>query len=57
MVCLLRLRKNEAVLDKYRTLLREDVQFFTYLQFLFFRQWTALRDYVHPCRARQLPVC
>ena len=43
----LRLRKNEAVLDKYRTLLREDVQFFTYLQFLFFRQWTALRDYVH----------
>lgn len=31
----LRLRKNEAVLDKYRTLLREDVQFFTYLQFLF----------------------
>jgi len=43
----LRLRKNEAVLDKYRTLLREDMQFFTYLQFLFFRQWTALRDYVH----------
>ena len=43
----LRLRKNEAVLDKYRTLLQEDVQFFTYLQFLFFRQWTALRDYVH----------
>lgn len=43
----LRLRKNETVLDKYRTLLREDVQFFTYLQFLFFRQWTALRDYVH----------
>ena len=43
----IRLRKSEAVLEKYRKLLHEDVELFTYLQFLFFRQWNALRDYVH----------
>ena len=32
---------------RYRTLLREDVELFTYLQFLFFRQWNRLRDYLH----------
>ena len=42
----IRLRQPEA-LEKYRTLLREDVDFFTYLQYLFFRQWERLRDYVH----------
>ena len=42
----IRLRKPEA-LEKYRALLREDVDFFTYLQYLFFRQWERLRDYVH----------
>ena len=43
----IRLRKSEAVLEKYRALLADDVQFFTYLQFLFFSQWELLRDYVH----------
>lgn len=27
------------VLEQYRTLLREDVELFTYIQYLFFRQW------------------
>lgn len=43
----LRLRRSETVLGKYRTLLREEIDFFTYLQFLFFRQWEKLRTYVH----------
>ena len=43
----LRLRRSPAVLEKYRTLLREDVELFIYLQFLFFRQWNRLRDYLH----------
>ena len=43
----IRLRKNEAVLHRYRTLLHEDVELFIYLQFLFFRQWEKLKDYIH----------
>ena len=43
----IRLRKSEAVREKYRALLADDVQFFTYRQFLFFSQWELLRDYVH----------
>ncbi len=43
----IRLRKNPAVLEQYRVLLREDVELFTYLQFLFFRQWEALKCYIH----------
>lgn len=42
----LRLR-DKATLQKYRTSLKEDVEFFTYLQFLFYTQWTDLRDYIH----------
>ena len=42
----IRLRKPEA-LEKYRQELAEDVNFYTYLQFLFFRQWNALRGYIH----------
>ena len=40
-----RLHKR-AALTAYARLLREDVQFYTYLQFLFFKQWEALRAYV-----------
>lgn len=40
----LRLRKPEA-LDKYRQELLDDVKLFTYIQFLFFKQWAALRSY------------
>lgn len=42
----IRLHKPEAV-EKYRELLREDVDFYVFMQFLFFRQWVALRDYAH----------
>ena len=40
----IRLRRYGAV-ERYRELLREDVRLFTYIQFLFFRQWDALRAY------------
>ena len=42
----IRLRRPAAV-ARYSRELREDVDFYTYLQFLFFRQWNALRDYIH----------
>ncbi|MCI8420130.1 MAG: 4-alpha-glucanotransferase [Oscillospiraceae bacterium] len=42
----IRLRKPEVV-ERYRRELREDVDFFCYLQFLFYKQWNALRDYIH----------
>ncbi|MDD6024778.1 MAG: 4-alpha-glucanotransferase, partial [Oscillospiraceae bacterium] len=42
----IRLRKPEAV-ARYTELLAEDIQFHCYLQYLFFRQWNALRDYLH----------
>ena len=35
------------LLARYRELLREDVELFTYIQFLFFRQWTALKSYIN----------
>ena len=43
----IRLRKNPEVLEKYRELLRDDVELFTYIQFLFFRQWEVLKAYIH----------
>ena len=42
----IRLRKPEA-LAKYHQELAEDVNFYSYLQYLFFRQWNALRSYIH----------
>lgn len=42
----IRLRTPEAVLA-YREKLREDVEFYTYLQFLFFKQWNKLKAYIH----------
>ena len=42
----IRLHKPEAV-ERYRKLLSADVQLFTYIQYLFFRQWNALRAYAH----------
>ena len=42
----IRLRKKAAV-ERYRTELAEDVAFFSYLQYLFFKQWQALRSYIH----------
>lgn len=34
--------RQEGALEKYRALLQEDVDFFTYLQYLFFQQWDRL---------------
>ncbi|MDD7281499.1 MAG: 4-alpha-glucanotransferase [Erysipelotrichaceae bacterium] len=42
----IRLHKPEAC-QKYRQLLKEDVEFFEFLQFLFFKQWNQLREYAH----------
>ena len=42
----IRLRRNGSV-ERYTELLQEDIRLFTYIQFLFYRQWDALRDYVH----------
>ena len=42
----IRLRKNGAA-EAYAEKLKDDVGFHTYLQFLFFRQWAALRAYAH----------
>ena len=42
----IRLRRPAAV-ARYREKLKEDVAFFSYLQYIFFRQWEALRTYIH----------
>ena len=42
----IRLRKPEAM-AQYRQMLASDICMFTYSQFLFFRQWNALREYAH----------
>ena len=42
----IRLHKAEAV-EKYSELLKEDVDFYSFLQYLFYKQWDALRAYAH----------
>ena len=42
----IRVRKPEAI-AKYTERLSGEIQFHCYLQYLFFRQWNALRDYIH----------
>ncbi len=42
----IRVRKPSA-LKKYRELLEEDIFFWSFLQYKFFCQWKALRDYAH----------
>ena len=42
----IRLRRPDAV-ERYRKELKTDINYFIYVQFLFFRQWDALRDYAH----------
>ena len=41
-----RLHRADA-LERYRAELRGDVELFTYIQFLFFRQWSALKSYIN----------
>jgi len=43
----IRCRTSGEVIERYRELLHEDVELFTYIQFLFFRQWEALKAYIH----------
>ena len=53
-----RLRRPEA-LARYRETLRADLELFTYLQFLFFRQWDSLKAYANEKRIRiigDLPI-
>ena len=42
----IRLHKHDACL-RYRRELAADVQLFTYVQYLFFKQWDGLRSYAH----------
>ena len=42
----IRLHRWEAV-ERYKRELWEDVEFYSFIQFLFFRQWEALRAYAH----------
>ena len=53
-----RLHRADA-LERYRAALREEVELFTYIQFLFFRQWSALKSYVNSLGLRvigDLPI-
>ena len=38
---------HPAAVERYREELADDIRLFTYIQFLFFRQWNALRAYAH----------
>ncbi|MBE6018140.1 MAG: 4-alpha-glucanotransferase [Lachnospiraceae bacterium] len=42
----IRLRKHGA-LEKYRQMLEKDVRFYTFLQYVFYSQWEALKEYAH----------
>ena len=42
----IRLRTPEGI-EKYRALLSEEIEYHIYVQYLFFSQWNALRDYLH----------
>lgn len=39
------LTRDEETLERYREELREEIDFHVFIQFLFFRQWNALRSY------------
>ncbi len=39
------LTRNNAALERYRAELKDDIDFFIFIQFLFSKQWNSLRDY------------
>ncbi|MBQ9412850.1 MAG: 4-alpha-glucanotransferase [Oscillospiraceae bacterium] len=41
-----RLRKSEA-LEEMRSKLKADIELYTYIQYLFFKQWHALKEYIN----------
>ena len=49
----IRVRAPEAV-ARYEKELAEDVAFYTYLQYLFFKQWGELREYIHSLGIRMI---
>ena len=36
-------------MEQYKRLLRTEIDYYLYIQFLFSKQWNAFRDYVHSC--------
>ena len=40
-------KRDPFVLEKYRSELVEDIELFTYIQFLFYKQWNELKAYIH----------
>lgn len=38
---------QEAAVNKYKKELKEDIDFFIFIQYLFFKQWTKLRKYIN----------
>lgn len=40
-------RKSKEVIEKYRSLLKDDIQFYIFIQYLFYKQWDKLREYIH----------
>jgi 4-alpha-glucanotransferase len=38
---------EEAAVNKYKKELKEDIDFFIFIQYLFFKQWTKLRKYIN----------
>ncbi len=43
----IRRRVSAEVVESYRVKLASDVRLFTYIQYLFYKQWNALRGYIH----------
>ncbi|MBQ4425175.1 MAG: 4-alpha-glucanotransferase [Lachnospiraceae bacterium] len=43
----IRLRKSPGILAEYRERLKDDIELYTYIQYLFFRQWEKLKAYIH----------
>ncbi len=42
----IRLRKTEAV-SRYTLLLKDEIEFQVFIQYMFFKQWNALKEYAH----------
>ena len=38
---------QKAAVERYTALLREDIEFFTFVQYLFFAQWNKLKKYIN----------
>ncbi|SHJ44097.1 4-alpha-glucanotransferase [Geosporobacter subterraneus DSM 17957] len=40
-------KRDEKALDHYRRLLKEEINYWVFLQYIFFKQWTALKAYAN----------